>query len=137
MAASASFVATPKTPVIVFANADGTAFKNVITGGTLGTRVDSISASNGDAATANVLQLAVQVSGIDYVLGEVPIPIGAGTNGTAKSVAVLNPGDIPALQYSESGALWLAAGATLRARLKTAVAGANLVHLIGVAAGDY
>ncbi|MGJ7484347.1 hypothetical protein ACSFA2_03760 [Variovorax sp. LT2P21] len=137
MAASASFVATPKTPVVVFANADGTTFKTIATGGTLGTRIDSISASNGDAATANVLQLAVQVSGVDYVLGEVPIPIGAGTNGTTKSVAVLNPADIPALQYSESGALWLASGATLRARVKTAVAGANLVHLIGVAVGDY
>ncbi len=137
MSAAASFIATPKTPVVAIVNADGTAFKNVITGGALGTRVDSLAVSNGDAANANVLQLAVQVSGIDYVIGEVAVPIGAGTNGAAKSVAALNPVDIPALNYSEGGALWLASGATLRARVKTAVAGANQVHIVGIAAGDY
>lgn len=137
MAATASFIATPKTPVAAFVNADGTSFKTLVTAGTSGTRVDSIAAANGDAANAYVLQLAVQVSGVDYVLGEVAVPIGAGTNGVAKSVALLNPGDIPALSFCESGALWLAVGASLRIRTKTAISGANVLHVIGVAAGDY
>lgn len=137
MAATASFVAISKTPVLSIVNADSTAFKTLISGAALGTRIDSIVATNGDAGNANVLQIAVQVSGVDYVIGEVPLPAGAGTNGTVKSVAVLNPVDIPGLLYSESGALWLASGATLRARVKTAVAGANQVHLVAVAAGDY
>lgn len=137
MAATASFIATPKTPVLAFANADGTTFKTLATGGALGTRIDSVAASNGDAANAYVLQLAIQISGVDYVLGEVTVPVGAGTNGTAKSVSVLNPADIPALSHSESGALWLASGVSLRARVKTAVAGSSLLHLVGIAAGDY
>jgi hypothetical protein len=137
MAATASFIATPKTPVAAFVNADGTAFKTIITGGALGTRVDSLSASNGDAANPSVMQLAIQVSGVDYVIGEVAVPAGAGTNGVAKSVSLLNVSDIPAMAIAEGSALWLATGASLRARVKTAVSGANVVHVVGIAAGDY
>lgn len=137
MAATASFIATPKTPVLAFANADGTTFKTLATGGSLGTRIDSVAASNGDAANPAILQLAIQVSGVDYPLGEVTVPAGAGTNGTAKSVSLLNPTDIPALAQAESGALWLASGASLRVRTKTAIAGSNVLHLVGLACGDY
>ena len=73
---------------------------------------------------------------MDYVIGEVTIPANAGTNGVVKSVAVLNPTDIPGLIYTENGALYLATGVVLRARMKTAVAGAFTVQLTG-AAGDY
>jgi hypothetical protein len=66
----------------------------------------------------------------------VAIPANAGTNGTVKSVAVLNPTDIPGLAYTENGALYLAAASVLKARMKTAVAGAFGVQLLGVA-GDY
>lgn len=137
MAATASFIATPKTPVLAFANADGTTFKTLATGSALGTRIDSVSAANGDAANAYVLQLAIQISGVDYILGEVTVPVGAGTNGAAKSVSLLNPVDIPALLQSEAGALWLSSGASLRVRPKTAIAGSNLLYVVGIAAGDY
>lgn len=137
MAVTASFIATPKTPVLAFANADGTTFKTLATGGSLGTRIDAVSAANGDASNAYVLQLAIQISGIDYILGEVTVPAGAGTNGTTKPVALLNPADMPALAYSEAGALWLASGASLRVRTKTAIAGSNVLHVVGVACGDY
>jgi hypothetical protein len=136
MASSPSFIATPKTPVVSFANADGTAFKSVFTGGSLGSRLDSISVSNSDTVNAYVIQFAMQKSGIDYVLGEVSIPLGAGTNGTAKSVAALNPTDIPALTYTESNAMYLESGAILRARVKSAVAGSSTVQLVGIG-GDY
>jgi hypothetical protein len=137
MAATASFIATPKTPVVAFVNADGTAFKTVMTAGALGSRIDSLLASNGDAAGAYVLQLAIQVSGVDYIIGEVTVPLGAGTNGSAKSVSLLNTADIPALAVAEGSALWLAAGASLRVRPKTAISGANTLQVVGLAAGDY
>lgn len=136
MAATPQFIATLKTPSVAFVNGDGTSFKTVLAAGASGTRIDTLIAANSDAANAYVLQLAVQVSGVDNVIGEVSVPLGAGTNGSAKSVAVLNPTDIPGLVYTEGGALFLANGATLRARVKSAVAGANSVSISGVA-GDY
>jgi hypothetical protein len=136
MAATASFIAAPKTPVAAFVNGDGTGFKTLMTGGSLGSRVDSLIATTTDASNASIVQLAIQVSSVDYVLGEVSVPAGSGTNGTAKSVALLNPTDIPGLAYTEGGAVFLAAGSLLRARVKTAVAGANTLQIVG-AAGDY
>lgn len=136
MSASPSFISTPKNPTASFANADATTFKSIFTAGTSGSRIDSLFASNTDTSNAYVLQLAVQKSGVDYVIGEVSVPIGSGTNGSAKSVAVLNPTDIPGLTYTESGALFLEGGSVLRARVKTTVAGSNSVQLFGVA-GDY
>ena len=136
MAAAASFIAVPKSPVVAFLNGDGVAFKSVMSGATLGSRVDSLSITNSDPTNAYVVQLAVLVSGVDYVLGEAPVPAGAGTNGVAPAVAGFDPDWIPALNYTEGGAVFLGNGATLRARVKAPVAGGNAVHIVGVA-GDY
>lgn len=136
MAANPSFVSTPQNPAAQFQNADGTTFKTLFTAGSSGGRVDSLIATNTDTANAYVVQLALQKSGVDYVLGEVSVPLGSGTNGSAKSVAVMNSTDVPGLAYTEAGALFLASGVALRARVKTAVAGSNTVQIIGIA-GDY
>lgn len=136
MSANPSFIATPKTPAASFANADATSFKSIHTGATLGSRIDTLFASNSDTSNAYVIQLALQKSGVDYIIGEVSVPIGAGTNGSAKSVAVLNDTDIPGLAYTENGALYLENAVTLRARVKTTVAGSNNVQICGVG-GDY
>lgn len=136
MSATPQFIATVKSPATSFANADASSFKTVHAAGTLGSRIDTLIGTNTDTSNAYVIQLAVQISGVDYIIGEVTIPIGAGTNGSAKSVAVLNSTDIPALAYTENGALYLASGAILRAKSKTTVAGSNVLQLIGVG-GDY
>lgn len=136
MGTTPQFIATPKTPAVAVANADATAFKDFYIAGVGGGRLDSAFATNSDAANAYVVQLAVQKSAVNYVIGEVAIPIGAGTNGTAKSVALLNPVDIPGLGYTESGALYLEPGAKLVIRSKTTVAGSNTLQFTGVG-GDY
>lgn len=136
MASSPSFISAPKNPTASFANADSTNFKSVYTAGASGTRIDSLIASNSDTTNAYMLQIALQKSGVDYVIGEVNLPAGSGTNGSQKSVAVLNTTDIPGLTYTESGALYLETGVILRARVKTTVAGANTVQLSGFG-GDY
>lgn len=137
MASTPQFIGTIRTPTASFANADGTAFKTLLTAGASGSRVDTLIGTNTDTINAYVVQLAIQVSGVDYVLGEVNIPIGSGTNGSAKSVAMLNATDIPGLAYTENGAIYLATGASLRGRCKTTVAGANTVQIVGGAGGDY
>lgn len=136
MSANPSFIATPQTPVAQFENADGTTFKTLHTAGADGTRIDTLIGTSTDTAAAYVVQLALQKSAVDYVIGEVTIPIGSGTNGTAKSVAMLNPTDIPGLVYTEGGSLFLATGVALRARVKTAVSGSFKVQIVGCA-GDY
>lgn len=136
MSASPSFIATPKNPVVAFANADGTAFKAVMAGGTNGSRVDTLIGTNTDTAVATVMQLALTKSAVSYVIGEVTIPANAGTNGVVKSVAMLNSTDIPGLAYTENGAIFLENGVTLSARPKVAVAGVFAVQIAGVG-GDY
>jgi hypothetical protein len=136
MSATPSFIASPQTPTGQFENADGTSFKTLYTAGSSGGRVDTLIATNTDTVAAYVVQLALQISSVDYVIGEVSVPIGAGTNGSAKSVAMLNQTDIPGLAYTESGALYLASGVALRARVKTTVSGSFKVQIVG-AAGDY
>lgn len=136
MASAPQFIATVRTPTVAIANASGTGFQTLVTGGTQGSRIDSISASSTDASNAYVLQFAVQKSGIDYPIGEVSVPIGAGTNGAAKSVACLNPTDLPFLAYTESGGIYLESSCSLRVRSKTTVSGSNTVAIVGVA-GDY
>lgn len=136
MSASPSFIATPKTPVVAFANADGTSYKVVMSAGTNGSRLDTLFGSNSDTGVATVIQLAITKSAVNYVIGEVTIPANAGTNGVVKSVAVLNSTDLPGLAYTENGALYLENGASLSARCKVAVAGVFAVQLAGVG-GDY
>jgi len=136
MSATPSFITTPKTPAVAFANADGTAYKTVLAAGSNGSRVDTLFGSNTDTAVTTVVQLALTKSAVDYVIGEVSIPANAGTNGVVKSVAMLNPTDIPGLTYTENGAIYLETGVSLRARCKVAVAGVFAVQICGVA-GDY
>lgn len=135
MSSTPAFIASPKNPAVAFANADGTAFKTLMTAGASGSRLDSLIATSTDSVS-NVLQLAVTKSAVDYVIGEVTVPANAGTNGTVKSVACLNPTDIPGLTYTEGGALYLETGVVLKGRMKTAVAGAFGVQLLGVG-GDF
>ena len=136
MASTPQFITTVRNPSTSIANADAATFKTLLTAGASGSRIDTLIGSNTDVANAYVIQLAVQISGVDYVVGEVNVPIGSGTNGSAKSVAMLNPTDIPGLVYTENGGIYLASGSALRARSKTTVAGANTVQIVGVG-GDY
>jgi hypothetical protein len=123
------------TPVVQFANADGTTAKALMTPGASGSRLDALFATSSDTVS-NVLQLSVLKSGVTYIVGEVTIPANAGTNGVVKSVSVLNSTDLPALAGTEAGALYLESGAVLQGRMKTAAAGAFVVQLVGVGA-DY
>jgi hypothetical protein len=135
MSATANFIGTVRTPVVSIANADGTSFKSLMAAGSSGSRLDTLSVTNSDASNAYVVQLSVQVSAVDYVIGEVTVPAGSGTNGSAKAVNILNSTDLPQLANTLN-VLFLASGATLRAKSKTAVSGVNTLHFVG-AGGDY
>lgn len=135
MSANANFVATIRTPVASIANADSTTFKTLMAAGSGGSRLDACSITNSDASNAYVVQIAIQVSAVDYEIGEVTVPAGSGTNGSAKAVNMLNSTDLPQLSNTLN-VMFLASGATLRVRTKTAVSGVNTVRFVGFG-GDY
>lgn len=60
-----------------FASGDTTTKKTLATGGTWGTRLDSIMVSTDDTATVN-LAFYVSIGGTDYYIGNVPVGAGSG-----------------------------------------------------------
>ncbi|HET8870414.1 MAG TPA: hypothetical protein VFM48_08215 [Aquabacterium sp.] len=136
MGSTPQFIATVKTPTLSIANADGTTFKNLYTAGTSGGRIDAVSIANSDVSNAYTVQFAVSKSGVDYPIGEVAVPAGSGTNGTALAVSALSSVFMPFLDVTESNALFLESGVILRAKVKSTVAGANTLSLVGFG-GDY
>lgn len=135
MASNPAFVAAPKSPALQIANGDGTAYKTLIVGGSNGTRVDAAFVCNSDASNAYTLQVAVKVGSTDFPIGEVAVPAGSGTNGTAPSVSLLDVSALPALD-SQEGTLYLAPSAELRVKAKSTVSGVNVITIVGQG-GDY
>lgn len=74
---------TPQT----FTSADTTTAKTIATGGTDGTRIDSIMCSTNDTTTVN-LAFCIEQGGTDYYIGNVNLPIGAGYTTVARVDAI-------------------------------------------------
>ena len=78
---------TPQT----FASGDTTTKKTLLTAGTNGTRIDSIMCSTDDTVTVN-LAFYITISGTDYYIGVVNLPIGAGyTSARVDAISTLAP----------------------------------------------
>lgn len=119
---------TVVSPAVQFVSGDGTTKKTLFTPGSLGGKLESISCTSDDTS-AVVFQLGVTISAVDYILGEVNIPVGSGTNGTAESVDVLNSTDFPWLRNDGVNNYMLAAsGAVLYLRAKTAITASKTVQ---------
>lgn len=105
----------PVSPGVQIVPADTTTKKTLVTPGTNGTRVDEIMASSNDTA-AVVLDFYMTVSGVDYYLGDVTVPIGAGYTTVARKdcMAVLAP-VLGYLAFPSGSVLKVAAHATITA----------------------
>jgi len=79
-----------------FAIGDTTTKKTIVTGGTNGSRVDSIMCSTNDTTTVN-LAFYLATGGTDYYIGNVNLPIGAGYTTVARVDAMQTLG--PLLGY--------------------------------------
>jgi len=122
MAQKPAFPAVPVEFGVKLQNADGTSVKDFIASPAGGAMIGVIRAASDDTA-AVTLQFKRAISGEDYVLGEVQIPAGAGTNGTAGWVDVL-----ASINLGE--AMNLPAGSKLRVAAKTAVASGKTIDLV-------
>lgn len=89
MSQTPSFPGTPYDVGVKVQAADATNYKDFVPNVTGGVMIGSIRAANQDAVNARVLVFAKNIGGVDYVLGEVSVPAGAGTNGATPWVDVL------------------------------------------------
>lgn len=130
MSANPIYFGTIKNWQAFVQNSDSTNFVSFIAAAGSGSKVESISVCNSDSGVATVLQLAVTFGANDYIIGEVTIPAGAGTNGSTKAVDLLNTSDLPWIRSDgANNYLYLASGGTLKVKAKVAVAGVNKIHL--------
>lgn len=127
------FPLTVQTSATTIVNADGTAEKALVTAGADGTRVDAVSITSTNSA-AVVLAVKVHDGTTSYAIGEVSVPAGSGTNGSAPAIKGLSAEFFPWLDAS--GSLFLKAGWSLRVAAKAAVTSGATVTLVAFS-GDY
>lgn len=122
-----------QTSAATIVNADGTAEKALVTAGANGTRIDAVSITSTDSA-AVTLAVRVNDGTTSYAVGEIAVPAGSGTNGSAPAIQGLSAGSLPWLDAS--GSLFLKAGWSLRVAAKAAITSTKTVTLVAFS-GDY
>ncbi len=118
---------------ITFLPADTTVAKTFITAPADGQNVASISVTSTDTS-AVILVLTLNDGSADFIIGEVTIPIGAGTDGSTPAVNLLSIGAMPFFQADGSMVLegtWL-----LKINAKTTITSAKQIDLVAFG-GDY
>ncbi|HEY9755248.1 MAG TPA: hypothetical protein V6C97_08805 [Oculatellaceae cyanobacterium] len=110
-------------------NANGTSLQTLVTGGTNGSKVESLMISNTDTVAHDV-QFWVTISSVAYLLTTVSIPASAGNSDSVPAVDILRSAQIPGLAYDPNGNkyLYVANGSTLSIGLLVAVASGKLVQ---------
>lgn len=122
------FELTLKNAAVQFTSADTTTKKSIITGGTNGTRVDSIPCSTNDTTAVN-LAFYITTGGTDYYIGNVNLPIGSGYTTVARVDAMTTL--VPTLGY-----LVLASGDVLKCNCVAAMTAAKTTDVLAYG-GDY
>jgi hypothetical protein len=136
MADKPIFPGSVKTPVAQIQNSDGTNAVTLMTAGASGAKLEGISATSTDTS-AVVVQLIASISAVDYVLGEVTIPSGSGTNGTDKAVKVLNSTDLPWINNDGvNDYLLLGSGVIIKIKPKTTVTAGKALQFLAQG-GDF
>jgi hypothetical protein len=136
-------VATPIFPqairnaVQAIANADGTTIKTLVTAGANGSRIYAISITSTDTA-ARDLNLYVAISGTNYLIGTVSVPVNAGNTNAIMTVDLLRSAQLPFLAFDVMGnrVLDLASGSSLAVGATTTVTTAKQVTIV-IQFGDF
>jgi hypothetical protein len=131
MSAQPTLISTVRDVAIVLQNADGTAKKSLgVAPPAAGSRIKALHITSNDTA-AQTLQLIKTIGGVDYILGEIAVPAGAGTDGTSNAVNGLAGTRIPAFQ-TDGIAKWLdvANGSTINLLSKVAVTAGKTINIV-------
>jgi len=128
------FLNTVSSANVSIANGDGTTQKNALVAGADGAAVTNLNATSTDTAS-KIVVLKINDGSTSIVVGEVTVPAGSGTNGTAPAVNLLDDVAMPGLLQAD-GSLILGAGCTLTLGVKAAVTAAKTID-INVQGGQY
>jgi hypothetical protein len=133
------FPQTIKNAAVLINNATGTATVTLYTGGTNGSKIESIAITSTDTS-ARVLNIILTVSAVDYQIGTINVPIAAGTDAAATvSVSVLeNNSMMPHLRKDSNGRtyLFLGSGTILKFSTQVTVTAAKQINIVAQL-GDY
>ena len=134
MAATGSFVGTPKLGLQQILPADTTAAKTVVSAGASGSKVVSLTATSDD--TARIVRVSLVRSAVVYVLGTTTIAALAGTDGVVNSANLLS--SIPGLPLDNDGQPYIniVSGDTLTVAVTVAVTAAKTISITSVF-GDF
>ncbi|HLA15266.1 MAG TPA: hypothetical protein VJZ72_00070 [Candidatus Limnocylindrales bacterium] len=125
------FGLTPISTPVTIVPADTTGKKTLYTAGANGGRLLSCAVASDDTAAVRV-NIYVTVSAIDYNIGQVTVPIGAGTGTTdAPSVNLLDGTKLPFLDAD--GSILLPAGAIVKVAANATITAAKTVWFTPVA----
>jgi len=127
------FPDTIKNAALDIENADGTSEQDLLTAGSNGSRINSISAVSDDTS-AVVLEFFYNDLTTSFLIGSVSIPTLSGTDGSAPAVSILNATDMPFL--GDDLALYLEGSDKITVAAQAAVTSAKKVTLV-VTYGDY
>jgi hypothetical protein len=137
MSAQPTLISTVRDVPIKIANADGTALKSLgIAAPAAGSRIKALHITSDDTA-AQVLQVWKTVGAVDYLLGEIDVAIGAGSNGSTNAVNGLAGTRMPALQ-TDGISKWIdvANGTTINFKSKVAVTAGKTIYIVAEV-GDF
>lgn len=116
------------------ANSDGTTPELMFTGGADGGAVLKLTASTDDTS-AVIAVLTVSDGTVSVVLGEVTVPIGAGTDGSTPVKNLLDDVAIPGA-FQSDGSLAMGPVATLSVNAKSAVTAGKTLNM-SLSGGQY
>jgi len=133
MAAQPMFPGLIQTHVISISDLDGTTLKTLVSGGTNGTRIDTISATSTDTVDAT-LALYHSDGTTDFLIGTITIPANSGNDGNTPSFSVLNDTDLPFLRSDL--AHYVQAGHSLKVGVTVALSASTKIDLVAIC-GDY
>ena len=129
------FPQTPRNVNGTLVNADGTASKTIYTAPANGVRIDALNFASTDTSARDV-QLIINKSGTDYLVGTISVPIGAGNTSGAGAKNALADANIPLAVADPYGnkVIWLEGNAILKVLAPVAITAAKQITITGLAA---
>lgn len=114
-----------------------TTLVTLYTGGTNGSKIENIIASNTDTAAAYALTLTIVTSSTNYIIGTINVPLSSGNTTAAPAVSLINSANLPLAKDSNGNPyLYLGSGSVLKVNSGTTVNTAKVVSITAIG-GDY
>jgi hypothetical protein len=107
------------------------------TGGTNGSKIENIIATNTDTAAAYALTLAIVTGGTSYIIGTINVPLSSGNTTAAPAVSLINNANLPLPKDSNGNPyIYLGSGSVLKVNSGTTVNTGKVVSITAIG-GDY